>query len=155
MAINLQFITEGEKTSKIRDNIKFVIWQRPEKKIKWLSDNKTYQKIEYKYEDYDEMIFIHFLLGYVEADKTWKLWAGKIGGVDYDDDPYCKLDTEKFSEAILSACDKIEEIIDKVKEEPLNYIQYYKQSPAPAGGGDEEGGGDEGGGDEGGGGDLL
>lgn len=149
----LKRIYEGEKTSKIRDNIKFTIWKRPEKKIKWLSDNKTYQKIEYKFEDYEEMIFIHFLLGYVEADKTWKLWAGKIGGVDYDDDPYCKLNTEKFSEAILAACDKIEEIIDKVKEEPLNYIQFYKQAPNSDGGGDdeEEGGGD----DDGGGGDLL
>lgn len=149
----LKRIYEGEKTSKIRDNIKFTIWKRPEKKIKWLSDNKTYQKIEYKFEDYDEMIFIHFLLGYVESDKTWKLWAGKIGGVDYDDDPYCKLNTEKFSEAILAACDKIEEIIDKVKEEPLNYIQFYKQAPNSDGGGDdeEEGGGD----DDGGGGDLL
>ena len=149
----LKRIYEGEKTSKIRDNIKFTIWKRPEKKIKWLSDNKTYQKIEYKFEDYEEMIFIHFLLGYVEADKTWKLWAGKIGGVDYDDDPYCKLNTEKFSEAILAACDKIEEIIDKVKKEPLNYIQFYKQAPDSGGGGDEEeGGGDD---DSGGDGDLL
>lgn len=146
----LQILKEA-KTSKIKDNIKFTIWQRPEKKIKWLSDNKTYQKIEYKFEDHEEMIFIQFLLGYVESDKTWKLWAGKIGGVSYDDDPYCKLDTEKFSEAIVTACDKIEDIINKVKEDPLNYIQYYRENPSNSGGGDEEGGGD----DEGGGGDLL
>ena len=144
-------INEEEKTSKIRDNIKFTIWQRPEKKIKWLSNNQKYQKIEYKYEDYDEMIFIQFLLGYVDTDKTWKLWIGKIGAASYDDDPYCKLDTEKFAEAILTACDKIEEFIGKVEDEPLNYIQFYKTQPN-VGGGDDEGGDDDSGG---GGGDLL
>ena len=40
-----------KKTSKLRDSIQFTIWQRPEKKIKWLSNNDKYQKIEYKYED--------------------------------------------------------------------------------------------------------
>lgn len=145
--MKLYNITEGNDTSSIRNNIKFIIWQRPEKKIKWLSDNKTYQKIEYKYENYKEMIFIQFLLGYVESDKTWKLWAGKIGGVDYDDDPYCKLDTEKFSEAVVNACDKIEEIINKIKDDPLNYIQYYKTSPNTSSDDEEEGGDDEGGGD--------
>ena len=149
------YITETAKTSKIRDNIQFTIWQRPEKKIKWLSNNDKYQKIEYKYEDVTNMIFIQFLLGYVEEDKTWKMWVGKIGAASYDDDPYCKLDTEKFSEAILTACDKIEEFIEKVNTDPLNYIQFYKANPADQGGGGEgEEGGDEGGG-EGGGEDLL
>ena len=83
-----------KKTSKLRDSIQFTIWQRPEKKIKWLSNNDKYQKIEYKYEDVTNMIFIQFLLGYVEEDKTWKMWVGKIGAASYDDDPYCKLDTE-------------------------------------------------------------
>lgn len=142
------YITEEVKTSKIRDGIQFTIWQRPDKKIKWLSNNEKYQKIEYKYEDVDNMIFIQFLLGYVKEDKTWKMWIGKIGAASYDDDPYCKLNTEKFSEAILTACDKIEEFIDKVNEDPLNYIQFYKANPADQGGGEEsEEGGDEGGGD--------
>ena len=88
-----------KKTSKLRDSIQFTIWQRPEKKIKWLSNNDKYQKIEYKYEDVTNMIFIQFLLGYVVEDKTWKMWVGKIGAASYDDDPYCKLDTEKFAEA--------------------------------------------------------
>ena len=137
-----------KKTSKLRDDIQFTIWQRPDKKIKWLSNNEKYQKIEYKYEDVDNMIFIQFLLGYVKEDKTWKMWIGKTGAASYDDDPYCKLNTEKFSEAILTACDKIEEFIDKVNEDPLNYIQFYKANPADAGGGGEgEEGGDEGGGD--------
>ena len=140
-----------KKTSKLRDGIQFTIWQRPEKKIKWLENNDKYQKIEYKYEDVDKMIFIQFLLGYVEEDKTWKMWIGKIGAASYDDDPYCKLDTEKFSEAILTACDKIEEFIEKVNKDPLNYIQFYKSNPADAGSDEAS---DEGG-DEGGGGDLL
>ncbi len=142
-----------KKTSKLRDGIQFTIWQRPEKKIKWLSNNDKYQKIEYKYEDVTNMIFIQFLLGYVEEDKTWKMWVGKIGAASYDDDPYCKLDTEKFAEAILKACDKIEEFIEKVNTDPLNYIQFYKANPADQGGGGDEGGDD--GGDDGGGGDLL
>lgn len=129
----------------IRPNIKFTIWQRPEKKVKWLSDNTHYQKIEYKYEDQNHMVFIQFLLGFV--DNTWKLWAGKIGGVSYDDDPYCKLDTEDFATAILRACDKIEYIIEKVYKDPLNYIQYYKSSPMFNKSGDEDneegGGGDD------------
>ena len=140
-----------KKTSKLRDNIQFTIWQRPEKKIKWLSNNDKYQKIEYKYEDVTNMIFIQFLLGYVEEDKTWKMWVGKIGAASYDDDPYCKLDTEKFAEAILTACDKIEEFIKKVTTDPLNYIQFYKASPAGQEGGDEGEKGD----DDDGGGDLL
>lgn len=153
--LNNYIIKEGiKKTSKIRDDIKFIIWQRPEKKIKWLENNDKYQKIEYKYEDVDKMIFIQFLLGYVKEDKTWKMWIGKIGAASYDDDPYCKLDTEKFSEAILTACDKIEEFIEKVNKDPLNYIQFYKRNPADSGGGEEESGEDSGG-DEGGGRDLL
>lgn len=139
------------KTSKLRDGIQFTIWQRPEKKIKWLSNNDKYQKIEYKYEDITNMIFIQFLLGYVDEDKTWKMWVGKIGAASYDDDPYCKLDTEKFAEAILKACDKIEEFIEKVNTDPLNYIQFYKANPADKGSG--ESGDDDG--DDAGGGDLL
>ena len=46
-----------KKTSKLRDSIQFTIWQRPEKKIKWLSNNDKYQKIEYKYEDKEKDIY--------------------------------------------------------------------------------------------------
>lgn len=136
-------ILELKKTSKIRDNILFTIWQRPEKKITWLSNNDKYQKIEYKYEDVTNMIFIQFLLGYVKEDNTWKMWIGKIGAASYDDDPYCKLNTENFADAILTACDKIEEFIEKVHTDPLNYIQFYKANPASNGGEDEEGSDDE------------
>lgn len=107
-----------------RKNIKFTIWESPDVKVKWLEDNDDYQKIEYKYENYDEDIYIDFLLG--QQNKIWKLWIGKIGVISYDDDPYCSFETEKFSEAIVLALDKVEEFIQLVKDDPHNYIQYYK-----------------------------
>ena len=88
---------------------------------------------------------------YIECEIDVKMWVGKIGAASYDDDPYCKLDTEKFAEAILKACDKIEEFIEKVNTDPLNYIQFYKANPADKGSGE---GGDDGG-DDAGGGDLI
>ena len=46
----LQYILESENTTE-RGNIKFTIWESPEKKVKWLDNNKNYQKIEYQYKD--------------------------------------------------------------------------------------------------------
>lgn len=116
--------SEDNKKSTERGNIKFTIWEEPDKKVKWINDNKKYQKIEYKHEDKDKNIFIDFLLGF--KDNSWRLWIGKIGATQYDDDPYCDLETTKFSEAIVSALDKVEEFLDKVKEDPQNYVQFYK-----------------------------
>ena len=107
-----------------RGDIKFTIWKAPDKKVKWLNDNESYQKIEYKLEDKENNLYIDFLLGYQED--SWKLWIGKIGSCSVDDDPYCSLETEKFAEAIVKALDKVEEFIEKVKEDPDNYIQFYK-----------------------------
>lgn len=107
-----------------RGDIKFTIWKAPDKKVKWLNDNESYQKIEYKLEDKENNLYIDFLLGYQED--SWKLWIGKIGSCSYDDDPYCTFETEKFAEAIVAALDKVEEFVEKVKEEPDNYIQFYK-----------------------------
>lgn len=107
-----------------RGNIKFTIWKAPDKKVKWLNDNESYQKIEYKLEDKENNLYIDFLLGYQKD--SWKLWIGKIGSCSYDDDPYCTFETEKFAEAIVKALDKVEEFVEKVKEEPDNYIQFYK-----------------------------
>ena len=108
-----------------RGKIKFTIWKAPDKKVKWLEDNEAYQKIEYQLEDKEAGIYIDFLLGYQED--SWKLWIGKIGSCSYDDDPYCSFDTKKFSEGIVSALDKVEEFVKKVKDEPENYIQFYKK----------------------------
>jgi len=113
---------EKEKTTR-RGQIKFTIWEEPDKKVTWLDDNEKYQKIEYKLEDKDTGISIDFLLGF--QDGSWKLWIGKIGSCSYDDDPYCSFDTDKFSEGIVAALDKVEEFLQKVKDEPDNYVQYY------------------------------
>jgi hypothetical protein len=113
---------EEEKTTR-RGQIKFTIWEEPDKKVTWLNDNEKYQKIEYKLEDKDSGISIDFLLGF--QDGSWKLWIGKIGSCSYDDDPYCDFDTDKFSEGIVAALDKVEEFLQKVKDEPDNYVQYY------------------------------
>lgn len=107
-----------------RGDIKFTIWKAPDKKVRWLNNNESYLKIEYKLEDREEGLFIDFLLGYQED--SWKLWIGKIGSCSYDDDPYCSFETKKFAEAIVKALDKVEEFVAKVKDEPENYIQFYK-----------------------------
>lgn len=122
---------ENDKDGKEKDvtrraNIKFTIWEEPKKKVNWISNNEKYQKIEYKYEDKEKNIFIDFLLGYNKDKDTWELWAGKIGGVTYDDDPLCDLKTNDFSKCIIAALDKIEEYIDTVEEDPSNWVQYYK-----------------------------
>lgn len=108
-----------------RGDIKFTIWKAPDKKVRWLNDNEAYQKIEYKLEDKEEGLYIDFLLGFKED--SWKLWIGKIGSCSYDDDPYCSFETKKFSEGIVAALDKVEEFVEKVKEDPDNYIQFYKK----------------------------
>lgn len=115
---------EDEKKTTERGDIKFTIWEAPDKKVKWLENNKDYQKIEYKYEDNDKNIFIDFLLGF--KDGSWRLWIGKIGSVSYDDDPFTDLKTNKFAEAIVKALDKVQEFIEDVKKEPVNYVQFYK-----------------------------
>ena len=116
----------NDKNSTQRGNIKYIIWLSPDKKVTWLKDNQPYQKIEYKHEDNDKNIFIDLLLGYVDEQKTWKLWIGKIGSLSYDDDPYCDLETDKFAEAIVKSLDKTEEFIKEVESDPQNWVQYYK-----------------------------
>ena len=111
-------------TSTSRGDIKFTIWKAPDKKVRFLNDNESYLKIEYKLEDKEEGLYIDFLLGF--KDDSWKLWIGKIGSCSYDDDPYCSFDTKKFSEGIVAALDKVEEFVGKVKDDPESYIQFYK-----------------------------
>ena len=113
-----------EEKIKLRANIKFNVWKEPKKKIDWLHDNKSYQKIEYKFRDNDKKLSIHFLLGH--QDDGWKLWAGVIGVVSYDDDPYCDLDAKNFKDAILNSLDKITDFIQEVKDDPANWVQFYK-----------------------------
>ncbi len=115
---------EGDVTSDLqRGDIKFTIWEEPEKKVTTLKDNQKYQKIEYKHNDKEKGISIDFLLGF--QDGTWKLWIGKIGSCSYDDDPYCSFDTDEFKKGILLCLDKVEEFIKKVEDDPEDYVQYY------------------------------
>ena len=107
-----------------RGNIKFTIWEEPKKKVNWLDDNQKYQKIEYQYRDKKKNIDIDFLLGF--QDNSWKLWIGKIGAISYDDDPWCDFKTNKFSEGIVAALDKVEEFMDDVEKNPDNWVQFYK-----------------------------
>lgn len=107
-----------------RGNIKFTIWEEPKKKVNWLDDNQKYQKIEYQYRNKEKNIDIDFLLGF--QDNSWKLWIGKIGAISYDDDPWCDFKTNKFSEGIVAALDKVEEFMDDVEENPDNWVQFYK-----------------------------
>ncbi len=46
---------DKEKTTE-RGNIKFTIWESPDKKISWLKPNAKYQKIEYVYENEEKTI---------------------------------------------------------------------------------------------------
>lgn len=123
----IQYIIESEEKDKDkltqRGKIKFTIWEEPDKKVKWIENNKKYQKIEYKLEDKKKGLSIDFLLGF--KDGSWKLWIGKIGSCSYDDDPYCSFETDKFAEAIIAALDKVEEFLEQVEEDPQNYVQFY------------------------------
>ena len=124
-----QYILEKENSEKDKEHIKergeikFTIWEEPKKKVKWLNSQNKYQKIEYLYKNKEKNIEIQFLLGIQGG--SWKLWCGKLGAVQYDDDPYCTFDTMEFSTAVVKALDKIEEILDEIKENPDNYIQFY------------------------------
>ena len=114
---------EKDKKTERRANIKFTIWKESKVQTDWLENNNEYQKIEYKYEDKDKHISIHFLLGYKNG--SWKLWIGKIGAVGYDDDPYFDLKKKDFKEGLLAGVDKVGEFIDDVEENPDNWIQFY------------------------------
>ena len=119
-----------EKEEKTKDNsfdrskIIFTIWESPDNKVTELKSNTEYQKIEYKLEDNDLGMFIDFLLGF--KDKSWHLWVGKIGSCSYDDDPYKDLKTDNFKKAIITSLDIIEEFIEKVIDDPTDYVQFYK-----------------------------
>ena len=125
-----------------KTDIKFTIWESPQKKVSWLKDNNTYQKIEYKYEDEKEGINIQFLLGF-DSD-SWHLYVGTVGAVSYDDDPYADFETSDFAKAIMMSLEKINGFVGMVKNDSLNYIQYYTLKPQSAQSDEGGGGGDEG-----------
>jgi hypothetical protein len=114
---------EDSKIQKLRQDIKFTIWDLEENKIKWLKNNSDYQKIEYVYENKDKGVQIDFLLGY--KDETWQVWAGKLGSVNYDVDSYRSLNTQNFADAILKSLDIIVKLIQTVLDNPDDWEQYY------------------------------
>lgn len=108
---------------KERAEIKFKIWKDGGELADWITDKDGYQKIEYVYKDKEKGITIDFLLG--RKDGSWFIWAGKDGAVNYDDQPYKDLKTPYFRDAIMNSLDKIQELIQDVKDNPDNWAQYY------------------------------
>ena len=108
---------------KERAEIKFKIWKDGGELADWITDKDGYQKIEYVFKDKEKGITIDFLLG--RKDGKWWLWAGKNGAVNYDDQPYKDLDVVSFQDAIMTSLDKIQELIEDVRENPDNWSQYY------------------------------
>lgn len=116
-----QYIIEATQSEEIRSKIKFTIWTAQDVTADWLASNNDYQKIECKYDE-DELK-INFLLGF--KDNVWCLWAGKPGVVNYTDDPYKVLDTSDFAEAVNLSIDKCVALIEEIKADPENWVQYY------------------------------
>lgn len=114
---------EIDPKMKERAEIKFKIWKDGGERADWITDKDGYQKIEYVYKDKKEGITIDFLLG--RKDGTWHLWAGKDGGVNYDDEPMYDLKANTFQKAIMNSLDKIQDLIQDVKDNPDNWVQFY------------------------------
>lgn len=118
---------DKDKGKEERGKIRYTIWETPEKKVTTLKSNKDYYKIEYKLRNKEDKLFIHFLLGFDEKDKSWKLWMGKIGYTNYDDEPYCSLKTDDFKTAILKASEETEKLIGKIYQDPEEYARFFKK----------------------------
>jgi hypothetical protein len=107
-----------------RKDMVFTVWESPDKKVQDLTSNDAYQKIEYKLIEKKSGLAIDFLLGF--KDNSWHLWVGKIGSCSYDDEPYKNLNTTEFKSAVVASLDTIEEFLEKVLDDPMDYVQFYK-----------------------------
>ena len=114
---------EIDPKMKERAEIKFKIWKDGGERADWITDKDGYQKIEYVYKDKKKGITIDFLLGRKDGD--WHLWAGKDGGINYDDEPMYDLEAKTFQKAIMNSLDKIQDLIQDVKDNPDNWVQFY------------------------------
>ena len=117
------FEDEQQESAKIRSQLKFVIYREDGKVLDYLNDEEPFQKIVCNYYDDDKGIEIEFLIG--RHDGFWKLWAGKPGVVNYSDDPYKDLETKSFTDALNKSVDEAEKFINKVMDEPENWVQFY------------------------------
>ena len=118
-----------EKNDDLTDytrEIIFDIWEESNKKVNKLTSNESYQKIEYKRRDYKNNLYMDFLLGF--KNNSWYLWYGRIGSVNYSDQPYKDLKTDNFNTAIMNAVTEINIILNDAYKNPYEYIQYYKSS---------------------------
>lgn len=127
----LQVILEKEEQEKdddkVRAGLKFIIYKEDGKTVDWLKDDEPFQKIECLYEenpDFQDGVKIDFLLGKDDKDR-WALWAGKPGVINYSDEPYKDLKAKSLTDAITNGLEEMQKLIDKVKEEPNNWVQFY------------------------------
>lgn len=125
----LTYLLEEKDTSKdpkmdIIPDIKWSIWDCNQNRIYDINKfDSDYNKIEYLYVDKKKNIKIQFLMGLL--DNTWHIWAGKVGGTYYSDEPYCDLKTRDFKKAVIKSLDKVATLVLNVKNNPDSYQNYY------------------------------
>lgn len=123
-ALGQEGAKDDEKAKK-RADVQFKIFTAPDKQVTDLEEGEKYLKIEYVYRDRKEGIEIDFLIGRKSDDKNWQLYIGKPGSASYDDDPYKSLKTKDLSKAINTAVDEAIDLIDEVKKDKDNWVQFY------------------------------
>lgn len=116
---------KDDAKAKERADVQFKIFTAPDKQVTDLKEGEKYLKIEYVYRDKKEGIEIDFLIGKKKEDGDWQLYVGKPGSASYDDDPYKSLKTKDLSKAINTAVDEAIELIDDVKKDKDNWVQFY------------------------------
>ena len=119
---------EGAKDdakAKERADVQFKIFTAPDKQVTDLKEGEKYLKIEYVYRNKKDGIEIDFLIGKKKEDGNWQLYIGKPGSASYDDDPYKNLKTKDLSKAINTAVDEALDLIDEVKKDKDNWVQFY------------------------------
>ena len=116
---------KDDAKAKQRSEIQFKIFTAPDKQVTDLKEGEKYLKIEYVYRNKKEGIEIDFLIGKKKEIGNWQLYIGKPGSASYDDDPYKSLETKELSKAINKAVDEVMDLIEEVKKDKDNWVQFY------------------------------
>lgn len=116
---------KDDAKAKQRSEIQFKIFTAPDKQVTDLKEGEKYLKIEYVYRNKKEGIEIDFLIGKKKETGNWQLYIGKPGSASYDDDPYKSLETKELSKAINKAVDEVMDLIEEVKKDKDNWVQFY------------------------------
>ena len=116
---------KDDAKAKQRSEIQFKIFTAPDKQVTDLKEGEKYLKIEYVHRDKKAGIEIDFLIGKKKENGNWQLYIGKPGSVSYDDDPYKSLETKELSKAINKAVDEVMDLIEEVKKDKDNWVQFY------------------------------